>query len=1121
MKCPQCQQDNPSHARFCLGCGAKLSLACGGCGAELPGGARFCLQCGQAVGAGVAAAVASPAPETYTPKHIAEKILNSRSALEGERKQVTVLFADLKSSLELLVDRELEEAPKLLDPVLERMIEAVHRYEGTVNQILGDGIMALFGAPLAHEDHAVRACYAALRMQELVKKYAEEVRRSHGMTVRIRIGVNSGEVLVRAIGNDLRMDYTAVGQTTHLAGRMEQLADPGGILISPATLDLAAGYVEVRPLGPIAVKGLPEPVEVYELTGAGIARSRLQATASRGLTPFVGRDPEFAQLIRAQQQALDGHGQVVAIVGEAGVGKSRLFHEFTHSHHVQGWLVLEASAVSHGKTISYLPVIDLLKGYCKLDERDDHRALREKITGKLFTLDEALKPLLPAFLGLLDVPVDDPQWKALDPAQRRHQTLDANKRLLLREAQSQPVVVVFEDLHWVDSETQALLDSLVASLPAARLLMLINYRPEYQHTWSSKTYYTQLRLDALPAESAHELLEGLLGGDPSLAPLKALLTETTSGNPLFLEESVRTLVETRALSGARGAYRLVQPVEAIQVPATVQSILASRIDRLPLEEKRLLQSAAVIGKDVPFGLLEGIADLPEEDLRRGLAHLQSAEFLYETSLFPELEHTFKHALTHDVAYGSLLHDRRRDLHARVVQTIETLYRDRLNEQIERLAHHAFRGEAWEKAVGYLRQAGAKAFARSANRETVAYLGQALTALGHQPESRVTLEQGVDVRFELRNSLFPLGELAAMHTHLRDAERVADALGDRRRIGWTYVYLSQYHWVTGQLDEARSFGERAGTIGNALGDSALQVVANYYTGAACFSATAYGEAENYLCSAIRGLDGDLGRERFGLAGYPAVMARWLLASTLAERGRFDEGMAIGEAGMRIADEVRHPYSMILACWGLALLFVLKGEPSHASAQLERALALCRDWNVPVLSPVTGGFLGYVQVLSGRVAEGLATLRQRIVEHEAGGLALFHSRLVVWLGEALLRADQFDDAVATAESAIALTRKRGERGLEAGAVALLGDVASRRRVPEVATAERCYGEAMAMAVEIGLPPLIARCRVGLGRLCRRAGRQDDAQAHFAAAGAIYGGMNARVWQEQIEAELASGG
>jgi class 3 adenylate cyclase/tetratricopeptide (TPR) repeat protein len=1091
MKCPRCEQDNPAHARFCLGCGARLALACGACGAELPGGARFCLQCGQAVSAGGAGPVRSPAPETYTPKHLAEKILTSKAAIEGERKQVTVLFADLKGSMELLSDRDPEEARKLLDPVLEAMMEAVHRYEGTVNQVMGDGIMALFGAPLAVEDHAVRACYAALRMQESVKRYAEEARRVHGVAVRIRVGLNSGEVVVRAIGSDLHMDYTAVGQTTHLAARMEQFADPGSILLSPATFELTEGFVEAKALGPVPVKGLAEPVAVYELTGAGTARSRLQATTSRGLTRFVGRDPELAHLIRAQEQARNGRGQVVAVVGEAGVGKSRLFHEFTHSPRVQGWLVLEARAVSHGKTISYLPLIDLLKAYCKLEDRDDHRALREKVTGKLFTLDEALRPYLSAFLGLLEVPVDDPQWQALDPAQRRHRTLDANRRLLLREAQAQPLIVVFEDLHWIDAETQALLDSLVESLPAARLLMLVNYRPEYQHGWGGKSYYTQIRLDALPAESAGELLEGLLGGDSALAPLKAMLTARTGGNPLFLEESVRTLVETRALAGARGAYRLAKPVDEIQVPATVQSILASRIDRLPLEEKRLLQSAAVIGKDVPFVLLQGIADLGEDELRRGLEHLQAAEFLYETSLFPDLEYTFKHALTHDVAYGSVLQDRRRELHARVVETIEALYADRLTEQVERLAFHAFRGEAWAKAVRYLRQAGAKAFARSANRENVAYLKQALAALAHLPETRDTLELAIDLRFELRNSLFPLSELDAMLATLRDAERLATALDDSRRLGWVWVLMSQYHWVTGHLKEARSFGERADALAGTLGDPALQAVANYYAGAACFASTDYQEAERFLRKAVPSFTGALGRERFGLAGYPAAMSRWLLASSLAERGEFDEALMYAKEALRVAEEVDHPYSLILASWGLALVYTLKGDFSHAGAHLERALALCREWSVAALLPVTAGFLAYVQLLSGRDADGLSSLQQAKKDLESSGLELYHSRLSLWLGEALMHAGRLEDAFAQAERVLALTRERGEHGLTAWALFLLGEIASRRDPAETQAAEARYLEALALAEKDGLRPLAARCHDGLGKLYQRAGEHEQAR------------------------------
>jgi class 3 adenylate cyclase len=470
--------------------------------------------------------------------------------MEGERKQVTVLFADLKGSMELLADRDPEEARKLLDPVLERMMEAVHRYEGTVNQVMGDGIMALFGAPLAHEDHAVRACYAALRMQESVKQYAEGIRRSYGIEVAIRVGFNSGEVVVRSVGSDLRMDYTAVGQTTHVAARMEQLAPPGTVRLTAETVQLAEGYVEVRSLGPIPVKGLPDPIELFELTGAGTARARLQAAALRGLTRFVGRDADVEHLRRVLGQAGAARGQVVAIVGEAGVGKSRLTYEFTHSHRVQDWLILEASSVSYGKATSYLPVIDLLKGYFKIGNRDDHREMRAKVLGRVLGLDRALEPLLPPLLALLDVPVEDPAWQNLDPPQRRRLTLDAVKRLLLRESQGQPLLVVFEDLHWIDGETQALLDSLVESLGSARLLLLVNYRPEYEHRWGSKTAYSQMRLDSLPTESAAELLAVLLGPDPGLVPLTQMLVKR--GNPFFLEETVRTLVETGALAGERG-----------------------------------------------------------------------------------------------------------------------------------------------------------------------------------------------------------------------------------------------------------------------------------------------------------------------------------------------------------------------------------------------------------------------------------------------------------------------------------------------------------------------------------------------------------------------------------------
>jgi class 3 adenylate cyclase/tetratricopeptide (TPR) repeat protein len=1107
MTCPRCQQDNPTHARFCLGCGARLALACGACGTELPGGARFCLHCGQAIAGSAAAPIRSPTPETYTPRHLAEKILTSKAALEGERKQVTVLFADLKGSMELLADRDPEEARKLLDPVLERMMAAVHRYEGTVNQVMGDGIMALFGAPLAHEDHAVRACYAALRMQESVKKYADEVRRSHAAVVKIRVGLHSGEVVVRTIGSDLHMDYTAVGQTTHLAARMEQLAEPGAIVITPETLALAEGYVEVKSLGPVPVKGLADPVEVYEVTGAGPARTRLQAGARRGLTRFVGRDAEMEQLRRAQQLAGAGHGQVAAVVGEAGVGKSRLVYEFTHSHRLQGWLVLESASVSYGKATSYLPVLDLLKGYFKIQDRDDLREIREKVTGKLLTLDRALEPALPALLALLDVPVDDPFWQTLDPGQRRQRTLDAVKRLLLREAREQPLLIIFEDLHWIDGETQALLDGLVDSLSSARLLLLVNYRPEYQHTWGRRTSYGQLRLDMLPAESASELLDALLGDEPGLAGLKQLLVRR--GNPFFLEETVRTLVETKALMGERGRYRLTQPVQAIQIPATVHAMLAARIDRLPPDDKRLLQTASVIGKDVPFALLEAIADLPDEALRRGLDHLQAAEFLYETGLYPDLEYTFKHALTHEVAYGSLLQERRHSLHTRIVATIEALYRDRLTEHVERLAHHTYRGEDWAKAVTYLRQAGAKAAVRSAHREAVACFDQALVALAHLPESHGRTEQAIDLRFNLRSVLLPLGEHERIFHRLREAESLAQVLGDQQRLAQAAVYLTEHFRLMSDLDHALESGQRALSLASGQGDLGLQVLANFYMGCVSYDLGDYRRATDFVRWNVASLEGKLIRERFGMTGLPSVLSRVYLSWSLAELGAFAEGFTQVEEAVGIAEAADQPFTLIWAYVGLGHLCLCKGDFHRSIHVLERCLGLCESWHIPTLFPTVASTLGVAYAQSGRVIEGLPLLEQAASTGGRGAVRFGR------LGEAYLLAGRNENALEYAQRARDLSRDHKLRGYQAYALRLLGDINANRDASEAMRAEAYYDEAVVLAEQLGMRPLVAHCHLGLGQLFQRTNKPATAREHLTTATAMYREMGMTFWLEKAEA------
>jgi class 3 adenylate cyclase/tetratricopeptide (TPR) repeat protein len=1116
MPCPRCHAENREGRRFCAKCAAPLATACPSCGFTNEPGEDFCGGCAAPLAA--ASRPVEPrfaAPQSYTPKHLAEKILTSKGALEGERKQVTVLFADLKASMQLLADRDPEEARKLLDPVLERMMEAIHRYEGTVNQVMGDGIMALFGAPVAHEDHAVRACYAALRMQEQVTRYAEDARRIHGVNVQIRVGLHSGEVVVRAIGSDLRMDYTAVGQTTHLAARMEQLASPGSVLVTAATLELVEGFVTVKPLGPVPVKGLAGPVEVYEVLGAGPARTRLQATARRGLTRFVGRDDELEQLRRAQRLAADGHGQVVAVVGEAGVGKSRLVYEFIHSHRFEGWLILESASVSYGKATSYLPVIDLLKGYFKILDRDDLRTIREKVTGKLFALDEALKPLLPALLALLEVPVDGAAWGALDPSQRRQQTLDAVKRLLLREAREQPLIVIFEDLHWIDAETQALLDALVDRLGSARVLLLVNYRPEYRHSWASKTAYRQMRLEALPVESAGAFLDALLGADPGLAALKQLLVP--QGNPFYLEESVRTLVEMKALAGERGRYRLTQPVHAIQVPPTVQAMLAARIDRLTLEDKRLLQMAAVVGKDVPFALLQAIAELPDDTLRGGLARLQAAEFLYETGLYPDLEYSFAHALTHEVAYGGLLQERRRELHARIVTAIESLHPERLGEEIERLAHHAARGHLRDKAVHYLRQAGLKAAARSALPEALAWFEQAIGALAELPESRSTLEQGFDIRLEMRPVLSQLAEQRRAYERVVEAQAIAERLDDDYRRGLVYAFMTS-HQASNAPSEALAVGRRALEIAERQADLRLRIVTTDYLEQAHFWRGDYEKVAALVAENLAILPEDAGGEFFGNVAPISVYDRNWLVQSLAHLGRFAEAATYAAQAIRFAEASRHPNSIGIAHYAAGMVHLLQGDWTNALSFIEHPIALYRAGNFVMVTRTAICSSSWVLAQLGDVGQAQSRLRegeQLIERYSASGVVGYLGWTMHSLGRASLLLGRLDEAQTLGERAIAAVPEH--IGVAAHCQHLLADVATHPDRFDAERGEARYREALALAEPRGMRPLVAHCHLGLGKLYRRTGDQAKASEHLSTATAMYREMGMEFWLAKADAEL----
>jgi class 3 adenylate cyclase/tetratricopeptide (TPR) repeat protein len=1047
-------------------------------------------------------------PDAYTPSHLAERILTSKSALEGERKQVTVLFADLKGSMELLADRDPEEARALLDPVLESMMEAVHRYEGTVNQVMGDGIMALFGAPLAHEDHAVRACYAALRMQEAVQQYAEGVRRSEGLLVQIRVGLNSGEVVVRSIGSDLRMDYSAVGQTTHVAARLEQIASPGTTLVSGDTARLAEGYIDVRPLGAVNLRGLAAAAEVYELQGASAARTRFQAATARGLTRFVGRAAELEQVGRLLAQAAAGHGQVVGIVGEPGVGKSRLFHEITRSHRVLSWLVLESGSLSYGRATPYLPLVDLLRAYFHVAPRDDGRTIREKVSGQVLKLDRALDAVIPPLHALFDVSVDETEWQALDPVRRRQRTRDAVRTLLLRESQVQPLLLVFEDLHWIDSETQALLDGLVESVPGARLLLLVNYRPEYGHRWAGKTYYTQIRIDPLPAESAHDLLRTLLGPGPDVALLGRRLIEITEGNPLFLEETVRTLVETGVLTGSRGAHHLARPSEAIQIPPTVQALLAARIDRLPPDDKRLLQAAAVIGKDVPLALLEAVVEEPAPSLRVGLARLGAAELLYETRLFPDAEYTFKHVLTHDVAYGSLLGERRRALHLRIVDAIERLHADRLEEHIDALAHHSRRAEQWETALRYLRQAGARASGRLALREAADYLEQAVEAADHLPRSREVLQQSIDLRVALRGPLSNLGEIDRLRDHLSHGAVLALEIGDRVRLARIMLGQAAHAAMAGETRLGLDYATEAVTM---AGEHPVASNVRVVLGLVQFLRGDYHAAITTLAGNVEGLRREAAPETGPLGFSASLASRTWLTLALTEAGRLQEAIALANEVVWEAEEGGNLYSVYRGYCALAASQLLRGEVASTIEPLRRAERIAVHADLQQTMDNAVGLLGHAHALAGRLDEALPLLETVVFVRKRRD-AVTVLRDMLFLVDAYLRARRLDEARGSARQALDLARAFGQRGQEGHALRLLADVEAARDA--AGEAESRFHDALVLASELRMRPLAAHCHAGLARLGRQLGKHQQAHEQFTTATTMYREMDMRVWLEKAE-------
>jgi len=1102
IQCAQCDFENEEDARYCESCG--FGLRCPEC-QTTRSGRPFCRKCGKPL-----PAIQGALTRVRTPRHLAEQFLGSASSAEGENKLVTVLFADVVDSTRLIWKLTPERANRIiLEPTLDRMIKAVGRYEGTVTQTPGDSIMAIFGAPIAHEDHAVRACHAALDMQEAIAALAADIKREHDLTLQVRIGLNSGQVLAKVIykDGDAFVDYRAVGRTTHLASRLQEAAAPGTIALSRETFGLAKGFVRVGPFRILQVQGIDAPIEVCELQGID-TRLRIQARAARGLSKFVGRTNEMDLLASAAEHAASGRGQAVGLVGEAGVGKSRVFWEFTRSTRMQGWRVLDAGSVSYGKATSYLPLVDLLTRYFELQGRDDERRVRDKISSKVAALgDPKLQGQMPLFLGALGWGGGDQAWKKLAPEQRQRELFEALRNLLFLESRRQPLCVVFEDLHWIDDETQVFLDMLVESLPSAAVLLLMNYRPDYSPSarWAKKSYYHPGRIAPLTPLSASELLEALLGTHPDLAPVKKRLVELTAGNPLFLEEYVRTLLESGVLAGGAGQWRPIRPLLDVVVPQSIESLVAARIDRLRPRYKEILQCAAVIGNDVPGALLGAVAPVPLGDLQHGLRELQEAEFLYESAAGLEHEYTFKHSTTREVAYSSLVEERRKALHAEVAKAIVQLAPGRVDEHVERVAQHAQKGELWLLAVEYLQRSGEKAFGLYANAEAAGYFRGALDALKRLPRDRAALEQQVTLHFELRNALIALPELDSIRTCLEEIEPAVRELGDKRLAARYASYRCNHHFLAAEQRRAIEFGENGLRLADESGDRRAKGELLFRV-AQCYHVLGNNrKALALMDESLAITTEERKRERFDLTVISSVGNRTWLVTILAECGDFAAGLAHAERALEIARQADHPLSEVLATLAKGHLLRRKGELEAAMRALELGMALSARYSLPMWRLRLESSLGIAYAHSGRADEGVELAKQSLARAEGMGLMVDRPMLHFHLGEALLLSGRSAEAFTQGKRALEFAISQENRRDEPWARLLVAR--ARLAAGELDEAAQDLESAHRMATTNESRPLAAICQATLGLVEGKRGNRAAAERLAAAAHAAYAELGMR--------------
>jgi class 3 adenylate cyclase/tetratricopeptide (TPR) repeat protein len=1127
VKCPKCQFDNEADAKFCNRCGSKLEIVCPECGKSNRLDSQFCKECGHNL-----ILSSEPTPkelsfdekidkiQRYLPKGLTEKILSQRDKIEGERKQVTVMFCDMEGFTSLSERLGPEEAYDIIDQVYELLIHKVHDYEGTVNEMTGDGIVALFGAPIALEDAPQRAVRSAMAIHREMSRLSDRLKQERESlpTLKMRVGIHTGPVVVGTVGNNLRVEFKAVGDTVNLASRMEGLADPGATYVTEETFKLTEGLFRFEALGEKEIKGKEEPIKVYRAIAPSTRRTRFDVSAERGLTPFVGRERELELLLDGFTRAKEGRGQAFSIVSEAGVGKSRLLYEFRKAVSNEDVMFLEGKCLSYSRGVAHHLHIDSLKANFDISEGDGNSEIREKVKRglKIIGADEA--STLPYLLELFSVKESGIEDIPLSPEAKKARIMEAVKRITLKGSEIRPLILAYEDLHWVDKSSEDVLKYVLESIPGARVLMIFTYRPEFVHTWGGKSYHSQVNLNRLSNRESLLMVSHLLGSEDIEETLEGFILEKTEGVPFFVEEFIRSLVDLKIIERRNKKYYLTKDVQYVTIPSTIQDVLMARVDSLPDDAKDVLQTGSVVEREFSYEIIKQLMALPDQELLSRLSALKDSELLYERGIFPQSIYVFKHALTREVVYNSLLQKRKAGIHKSIGKAIESLYPDRLEEFFEMLAYHSFRGEDWQRAQRYNRQAGLKALSFSAYEEAKSYFEKELESLNKLSRTKKRILQEIDLRFNMRAALFPLGRHDEWAEYVQAAEPLAKEVGDKARLANCYNYLSTHLWTRGRHKEAIKLCEEGLGLAKSAGDFSVHISTMFHLGIPLLYTGQYERQVKLHGEVAERLSGPAVFQRHGLAGLPSVLARGLLSWGLAELGEFEEAEERALQGVQIVEQGNNLFSTTFAYAFLGTVYLLRGALDRAINGLEKALAMCREFDVLAAFSFTAASLGHAQSLLGRPDHALSILREAVRPQKASFSAIPSSYPLTALAEVYRLKGDTKSAIHNAEEALSISLRSEERGFAAWALYYMAKIQSEDKSEQILHAIQTYRQAMEQAKRLGMRPLTAHNHLGLGKLYLEKGESQKARSELLTAIDLYRSMDMSFWLSEAESALA---